>query len=110
MALTDPDKQFFAQFPQRKAHIRKPGLELVKDRARSTGYVDECEREFLSLGPHKRDRRRLLLWRVPPENPYYHPDKRPLLKIPFLLFADETVEDTDEVLLPLIHEIMKSKL
>jgi hypothetical protein len=43
---------------------------------------------------------------VPEGNPFYDPARRPLLKIPFLLFADETVEDTDEVLLPLVHQIM----
>jgi hypothetical protein len=30
------------------------------------------------------------------------------MKIPFLLFADETVEDRDDVLLPILSEIMQT--
>jgi hypothetical protein len=71
---------------------------LMIDKQRRAAYVLECEREFLSLGAHERDRRRLLLW--------CDPDGR-ILKIPFLLFADETVEDRDDILLPIIDEIMR---
>ena len=28
------------------------------------------------------------------------------MKIPFLLFGDETVEDRDDILLPILHESM----
>ena len=47
----------------------------------------------------------MLLWRVPEG----HPMKKqyPFLKIPFLAFADETIEDDDKTLLPLIDQIMK---
>jgi hypothetical protein len=100
------DEQFFSAHPDRKAHIRKPYLELHINKQRSTSHVDECEEEFRMLGEHKRDRRRILLWRVPADNPHYDPKRQPILKIPFLLFADESVEDTDEILLPIIHHIM----
>jgi hypothetical protein len=30
-----------------------------------------------------------------------------LMRIPFLAFADETIENEDRVLLPLLHEIMQ---
>jgi hypothetical protein len=88
------DKGFFAAHPDRQAHIRLP-------------YKGESEGEFWNLGEHKRERRRILLWRVPMDNPYYNQLREPLLKIPFLLFSDESVEDNDVVLLPIIHQIME---
>lgn len=101
------DEQFFTEHLDRITHIRKPRLELVIDRQRSAGYVPECDREFMTLGEHKRDRRRILLWRVPEGHPGYDPDAVRILKIPFLLFADETVEDNDATLLPIIQGIME---
>lgn len=87
------DKKFFAQHHDRYCRIRKP-------------YSGECEAEFQTLGYHEKDRRRIILWRVPSDNIHYNPDRPPILKIPFLLFSDETVEDTDEVLRPIVHDIM----
>jgi hypothetical protein len=106
--VPDPDAQFFQQHPDRKAHIREPRNEPSIDKQRAIRYKQECEGEFWSLGPHDKSRRRILLWRVPEDNPAYDPDKRPLLKIPFLMFSDETVEDRDDVLLPIIHELMET--
>lgn len=87
----DPDTQFFADHPDRRAHIRN-------------AHPHEFNGEFWSLGPHDSARRRILIWRVPD----YHPMKSryPLLRIPFLAFADETIADEDHVLLPLIHQVM----
>jgi hypothetical protein len=99
----DQDAQFFSDHPDRRARIRLPEKAVAINRQRAAGVVDEMEAEFRALGDHNRDRRRVLVWRVPEGNPFYDPA---LLKIPFLLFADETVEDTDEVLLPLVHQIM----
>jgi hypothetical protein len=62
--------------------------------------------EFWSLGEHNKDRRRILLWRVPESHPAYDPKEMKILRIPFLLFSDETIDDTDSTLLPIIHEIM----
>jgi hypothetical protein len=76
------------------------------DKQRRTFYADECQAEFQSLGGHNKDRRWILLWKVPPDNPYYRADKAPILKIPMLAFGDESIEDTDAVLLPLIHDLM----
>jgi hypothetical protein len=87
------DTGFFTRFPTRRTHIRKP-------------FGEECTAEFRTLGEHKRDRRRILLWRVPETNPWFERLKQPILKIPFLLFSQETVEDEDAILLPIIHEIM----
>ena len=93
------DKQdvgFFFDHPDRQAHIRSP-------------FGDEMRGEFFSLGEHQRDRRRVLIYRVPPDNIYYDPKKPQLLKIPFLLFSDESVEDRDDILLPIIHDMMVEK-
>ena len=98
------DEQFFNQHRDRQARIRVPGKEPYRDSQRGVRYLDEQELAFRSLGPHDPKRRRLLIWRAPADHPT-HPNH--LLKIPFLLFADETAEDRDDVLLPIIHEIMK---
>jgi hypothetical protein len=102
----DPDAQFFTDHPDRQAHIRVPVKMIEKNKQRAVRYGDECEAEFRTLGDHAKDRRRIILWRVPKDNPFYNPRQPQILKIPFLLFADETVEDTDAILLPIVHEIM----
>ncbi len=89
------DAQFFVDHPDRYAHIRNTVADF------------ESRGEFWKLGTHEPSRRRIILWRVPDTNPAYDSKKRPLLKIPFLAFADETIEDTDENLLPIVHEIMQ---
>jgi len=107
-AADEEDVRFFFQRPDRKSHIRLPKMaqEVVIDEQRSAAYVGEMEREFRTLGPHKRERRRIILWRVPEDNPFYDPRKPAILKIPFLSFGDETIEDRDDILLPILHEIM----
>src|SRR5271166_3987775 len=102
----DPDARWFSLHLDRQSHIRRPRQVLGKDRQRRVGYIDECYLEFRSLGDHRQDRRRIILWKVPRDNYFFNPDKPQILKIPFLLFSDETVEDTDEILLPIIHELM----
>jgi hypothetical protein len=105
------DEQFFAQHPDRQARIRKPAKSIDIDRkTRRTRVRDEEEDSFESLGYHVKDRRRILLYRVPRDNYFFDPDRPQILKIPFLLFSDEAVEDNDETLLPLIHEIMDGEL
>ena len=77
--------------------------------------MPENEGEFWSLGPHDKSRRRIIVWRVPdgPQADLARKRMRlkrnevPLLKIPFLLYADESIEDTDAILLPLIDGIMR---
>ena len=104
--MNDPDAQFFIDHPDRYAHIRPPRQVLVKSPQRGVGYRPECEGEFWSLGEHNKERRRILLWRVPESHPAYDPKAAKILRIPFLLFSDENVEDTDAILLPIIHRIM----
>ncbi len=108
--MADPDSQFFADHPDRQAHIRFPQKHMVINRQRGTRVAYECEGEFWSLGEHDRDRRRIIAWRIPKDNPFYDRNKPQILKIPFLAFADETIEDTDDILLPIVHEIMQDAL
>jgi hypothetical protein len=104
MRKPDIDAQFFLAHPDRKFHIREPGKDMVVDQQRRAHVVDECEREFRSLGEHKRERRRIVLCRADHRGNLL-PGGR-VLKIPFLLFADETVEDRDDVLAPIVFQMM----
>lgn len=99
----DADAQFFQQHRDRQARIRLPGRELHKDQQRAVRYLDECELEFRHLGPHDPRRRRVIAFRTSADHPT-HPST--ILKVPFLAFADETIEDRDDVLLPILAEIM----
>lgn len=85
------DGVFFKEHPDRRFHIRN-------------AYKDEQKGEFWSLGPHEEKRRRIILTRVDFENKPLPNNK--VLKIPFLAFADETIEDTDDTLFPIIRDIM----
>jgi hypothetical protein len=101
----DIDAQFFTQHPDRQARIRLPGGPApYRDKQRSVHLLSESELQFRSLGPHDKSRRRILVWRVPADRGEH---ANSLMKIPFLAFADETIEDRDDVLLPILHEIMK---
>lgn len=88
-----PDWQWFLANPTRKARIRQP----------DTG---EAEAEFRTLGPHSKDRRRILIWRIPNDAPMMAGQ---LVPIPFLAFADEEIANEDRVLLPIINEIMQGE-
>jgi hypothetical protein len=99
----DADARFFLQHPDRKVRIRMPGRELHKDQQRAVRYLDESELQFRSLGPHDPRRRRIISFRTPADHPT-HPNA--ILKVPFLLFSDETVSDDDATLLPILAEIM----
>lgn len=100
----DEDAQWFTDHPDRKAHIRQPQLELHKSPSRAVAYLPEMQGEYWSLGEHDKTRRRVLLIRVNVAGEPL-PDNR-ILKIPVVLFADETVEDRDDILLPWAHSIM----
>jgi hypothetical protein len=89
--LPNSDEVFFKEHPDRRARIRRPL------------YEREYNAEFLSLGDHDFHRRRLIVVRMQPRG---FPG-RPLMPLPYLLFADETVEDRDDVLLPIVDELMK---
>ena len=106
------DAQFFADYPQRQAHVRKPRMGFLTDpKTHRTAIVPaECDAEFRQLDPHPVRRRRIILWRVPADNPMYDPTSPQILKIPFVLGPREMVEDSDPVLLALIHELASAEL
>ncbi len=103
--MDDIDAQFFTQHPDRQSRIRLPGGPApYRDKQRSVHLLSESELQFRTLGHHNKDRRRILVWRTPADHPT-HPNQ--LLKLPMLAFADEEIADRDDVLLPIIHQIMK---
>ncbi len=104
MSHPDIDSQFFAKHPDRRARIRLPGKTLYTDRQRLVRYLDEAEIQFRHLGGHDPKRRRIIAYRLPSDHPQA---PNHIMKIPMLLFADETVADDDATLLPMVHEIMK---
>jgi hypothetical protein len=101
--MTDIDAQFFQDHPNRTVRIRLPGKQLHRDSQRAVRYLGEEELPFRSLGPHDPKRRRIIAYRTPADHPT-HPNT--IIKIPFLAFADETIENSDATLLPILAEIM----
>ena len=101
--LNTIDIQFFQQHPDRQARIRLPQKQTHIDQQRAVRYLDEQELAFRQLGPHDVKRRRIIVYRVPADHPTH---AHHLMQIPFLLFADETIEDRDDVLLPIVHQLM----
>jgi len=97
------DQQFFAEHPDRQARIRMPGREPFRDQQRAVRYLSEQELCFRQLGPHDERRRRIIAVRVPADHPTH---ANHIMQIPFLLFGDETLEDRDDILLPLVRELM----
>jgi hypothetical protein len=86
------DETFFADHPDRKYRIRLPASDA------------EFHFEFETLGPHESDRRRIIVARVPPGLAMvFH---LTLMPIPFLAFADETIEDRDDIIGPIFKGIM----
>lgn len=106
MIELDKDNYWFVTNPDRQVHIREPRKEPAVDKQRAVRYLDEQELAFRSLPQHDPKLRRIILYRVPPENPMYDANAPQILKIPFVLLPDEVIEDTDERLVPLIHELM----
>lgn len=106
--MSDPDVSWFFQHPERQAHIREVHKEPFKDKQRAVRYLDESEMQFRSLPRHDSKLRRIILYRVPPENPSYDPEHPQILKIPFVLLHAEELADEDAPLLKVIHELMVS--
>jgi hypothetical protein len=85
-AVLQTDIMFFWEHPDRHFRIRKP-------------LLGEYEAEFRTLGPHILERRRVIVSRVDKARARHF--GVPYARIPFLQFADETIEDTDDVLKPI---------
>lgn len=86
------DESFFADHPDRRYRIRLP-------------VEEEYEAEFRSLGGHERERRRVIVSRVPDGLAAMMGVS--LMPIPFLAFADEEIADRDDVLGPIFRGIME---
>lgn len=88
--IADEDALFFKAHPKRECHIRKPRPMEKND-------------EFMSLGFHDAQRRRIIAWKVPKGSAF---GAGRIVAIPFLMFADEEIADDDRALLPLLHQVM----
>ena len=86
------DRLFFNLNRDRKLRLRRP-------------IGDEYQREFRQFGLHEERRRRVIVARVPDHMMQRHGID--FIRVPFLMFADETVEDTDAVLAPILDEMMR---
>ena len=106
--MDDQDAVFFLEHPDRQSRIRLPimGNVEVNRRGNKVLHLAEEDLAFRSLGDHDPGRRRILVWRVPKNNPAYDPKMPKLMKVPFLAFADDSIEDDDATLLPILHAIM----
>ena len=89
------DEAFFAEHKDRTYRIRVP-------------EPGEFADEFRSLGPHEKDRRRVIVKRVEWSKARMFGVK--LMPIPMLAFADETIEDDDATLSPVFDGIMKEAM
>jgi hypothetical protein len=94
--LTNDDVQWFQDHPDRNARIRVPAFA-------------EFMAEWQQLGMHHMSRRRVLVWRVPKKNPKRHLVPDGLMRIPFLPFADESIEDDDKTILTILDDLMKNE-
>lgn len=103
----DPDIHFFEEHKDRQARIRQPVKMIEIDKQRGAHIVDELRGEFWSLGAHDKSRRRILVWKIPKDNPFFDAKREQLMRVPFLAFADEEIADRDDVLLPILHELMQ---
>lgn len=101
--MLDVDAQFFTDHPDRQTRIRLPVKTPHRDAQRAVRYLDESEIEFRHLGTHDPRRRRIIAFKLPPDHPT---NPNHILKVPFIAFADETIEDRDDVLLPILQGIM----
>jgi hypothetical protein len=89
------DNQFFTDHPDRSYRIRLP-------------IYKEYDLAFSSLGDHNKDRRRIIIKRLEPAKVAMFGIK--YLPVPFLLFADESIEDTDKVLAPFFDGLIKGEV
>lgn len=92
------DETYFRRYPDRRYHIRN-------------AYKGEHVGEFLTLGPHEENRRRIILCRVDAmQEPLLYNGKEVVQKLLFLAFADESIEDDDDTLFPIVRDIMADAL
>lgn len=79
------DVRWFVTHGERLTRIRTP-------------WPGEMAQAFEVLGMHDRARRRILTWKAP--------NNGVLFRVPFVAHADETIENEDEVLIPILDQMM----
>jgi hypothetical protein len=89
------DVIWFRLHRDRDYHIREP-------------FAGEQQAAWRILGDHELSRRRIIIWRVPKNNPGRHVIPDGLMRVPFLAFADESIEDDDKTLKRIMDGIMQS--
>ena len=87
--LPGSDEAFFADHRDRNFRIRLPKNER------------EFAVEFSTLGEHAYNRRRIIACRG------FIPWGPKVMHIPFLAFGDETIEDRDDIIKPVVDEMMR---
>ena len=92
--MTHDDTWWFKDRPRRQARIRTPG-------------VTEFLTAWQMLGAHEASRRRVLVWRVPRDNPYRKLVPDGFIRVPFIAKGDESFADSDAVALRVLDELMR---
>ena len=92
--MTHDDTWWFKDRPRRQARIRTPG-------------VTEFLTAWQMLGDHDASRRRVLVWRVPRDNPYRKLVPDGFIRVPFICRSDESFADDDSVTLRVLDELMR---
>lgn len=80
------DVTWFMSHPVRLSRIRNP-------------WPGEMWNAFQALGMHDANRRRILTWKAPSDGVLY--------RVPMIAFSDETIENEDAILLPMLDDMMK---
>lgn len=93
----DDDAIWFDLHRDRQARIRSPN-------------PFEFWTAWQQLGGHDASRRRVMVWRVPENNPGRRVIPDGLMRLPFLLRSDETIENADSVLLPILDDMMQDAM
>lgn len=93
--MMNDDEHWFRLHPSRRSRIRPP-------------VIGEFGAAWQMMGMHNITRRRVLVWRIPANNPGRGIIPDGLMRIPMLAHADETIENEDHTLLPMLDVMMKA--
>ena len=90
LGALDPDARFFAEHPGRQAHIRN-----ALPHEREDGRIQ-------TLGVPRSGAPPRISWKVPRGQPL----AGTIDKMPMIVFADEEIADTDEIVFATMHELV----
>ena len=88
------DPLYFRQQPRRSHRLRTPA-------------PGEFAHAWQTLGGHEASRRRVLVWRVPKDNPMRDAVPGGMMRIPFIMRQDEAIADDETTLATLLAHMMK---